>query len=353
MDCLKSKCYRDRLQRMLAGVELDFLRDKTILIAGASGMLGSCLSEALVLWGGCHKVIVLSRDQGAARHRFESVWDSACFASYQHDITSPLPDLGPVDYIVHAASNADPVALANDPAGTLLTNVVGTKNLLDYGRQHGSRRSLFVSSGEVYGQPDAARSDFTEDWCGPLDLSSPRSCYPEGKRAGEVLCQSYASLYGVDIAIVRPCHLFGPTMTRWDSRAVSEFLQNAAAGKDIIMKSAGLLERSHCYVPDAVKGLLWILGQGEHGAAYNIADRRYQMTIRAFAEQAAKAGGCQVCYEQPSDLEARGYSKTARAVLDASRLEALGWRPDGWGRSAIEETITICREIHQTAGRED
>lgn len=83
-------------------------------------------------------------------------------------------------------------------------------------------------------------------------------------------------------------------MSRSDSRAVAEFLWAAAEGRDIVLKSDGLKERSHCYVADAVQGLLAALEKGESGQAYNIADRRYQMTIRAFAEQAAEAGGCRV-----------------------------------------------------------
>ena len=201
---------------------------------------------------------------------------------------------------------------------------------------------MFVSSGEVYGQPDSEMSDFTEDYCGPLDLSSPRTCYPEGKRAAEVLCQSYISQCNADAVIVRPCHLFGPTARRNDSRAVSEFLWSAAEGRDIVLKSEGLLERSHCYVPDAARGILLALLAGECGAAYNIANRRYEMRIRYFAEKAAEAGGSRVIFDLPSELERRGYSRSARMVLDAGKLEKLGWTPSEV--PAIEETVQILRE---------
>lgn len=210
---------------------------------------------------------------------------------------------------------------------------------------HGMKRFLFVSSGEVYGQSNGAADAFTEDCCGPLDLSSPRSCYPEGKRAAEVLCQSYISQYGADAVIVRPCHLFGPTMTGRDSRAVSEFLWNAADGRDIVMKSAGLLERSQCYIVDAARAVLTVLVKGECGGVYNIADKRYQMRICDFAQQAARAGGCQVICKEPSELERAGYSKVSRAVLDASRLETLGWRPQV--KNGIPETVAILRESQQ------
>ena len=345
--------YRSSLKKSFAEIDLDFLQNKTVLITGASGMLGSCLVDALSVW--CRdqaapcRIVAVSRNLDAAAKRFAPVWKEDFFSFHAQDVCGEpdgLPDA--VDYIIHAASNADPVRMAKYPADTLLANVQGTKNLLNYGMVHGMKRFLFVSSGEAYGQPNANLDDFTEDYCGPLDLSSPRSCYPVGKRAAEVLCQSYISQYQADAVIVRPCHLFGPTMTRKDSRAVSEFLWSAVDGRDIVMKSAGLLERSHCYVLDAAAAILFVLKAGACGQAYNIADRHYQMRVRDFAERTAKAGGCEVLYEAPSELEQAGYSRVSRAVLDASRLEALGWRP-GAGE-AIEETVSILRELNFPRG---
>lgn len=347
MNLLDSRLYRSSLERMCMGADLDFLRGKTVLITGASGMLGSCLVDMLSIWNKRQvapcRIAALSRNLDAAKQRFGPMWAQEWFSFHAQDVCAPLSDLPEhVDYIIHAASNADPVNMAKHPVDIFMANVLGSKNLLDYGMAHRMRRFLFVSSGEVYGQPNDNMDDFTEKYCGPLDLSSPRSCYPEGKRAAEVLCQSYISQHGVDVVIVRPCHLFGPTMTAWDSRAVSEFLRKAATGEDIELKSPGLLERSHCYVLDAAAALLLILDRGICGQAYNIADRRYQMTIRKFAEHAAEAGQCNVVYIQPSQLEAKGYSRVSRMVIDDG-----GW--DYLGRQystpyAIEETIAILRD---------
>ena len=349
MNLLNSELYRSSLDRICAGIDLGFLQGRTVLVTGASGMLGSCLVDLLSVWNQTQaspcRITAMSRNRDAARQRFGPVWDETFFSFRAQDVCDKpdgLPDA--VDYIIHAASNADPVNMAKYPVDTLMANVLGTKNLLDYGLGHGMRRFLYVSSGEVYGQPDAGGADFTEAYCGALDLASMRSCYPEGKRAAEVLCQSYISQYGVDAVIARPCHLFGPTMTERDSRAASEFLRRAAAGKDIELKSAGLLERSHCYVLDAAAALLFILKTGECGQAYNIADRQYQMAVREFAERAAEAGQCSVVYTQPNRLEAKGYSRASRMVLDASKVEALGWKPGKREPGAIQETVDILRQ---------
>lgn len=347
MNLLDSGLYRSSLKRLSAGSRLDFLQEKTVLITGASGMLGSCLVDLLSVWNETQaapcRIAAASRNPEAARERFGPVWAEKWFSFHAQDICGSLAGLPEhADYIVHAASNADPVSMAKYPADTLLANVLGTKNLLDYGLAHGMKRFLFVSSGEVYGQPDASLEDFREDYCGPLDLSSPRTCYPEGKRAAEVLCRSYISQYGADAVVARPCHLFGPTMTGRDSRAASEFLRKAAAGEAIVLKSAGTLERSHCYVLDAVSALLLVLKDGVCGEAYNIADRRYQMTVREFAERAAAAGGRRVVYQCPTETERAGYSRAGRMVLSAEKLDRLGWRPETAG--AIPETVDILRQ---------
>ncbi len=346
MNLVASKTYA----AALGNIKIDQFQGKTVVVTGATGMIGSCLVDALMQHnrGGrpfC-EVVAVGRNAASAKNRFETYWEDPGFVFLEQDITKPVTDFpNHVDYIIHAASNADPVSFARAPVDTLLANVKGTDNLLRYGITHGMTRFLYVSSGEMYGQPNEHMDDFVEDYCGTVDYSSPRACYPAGKRAAEVLCQSYIGQYQADAVIVRPCHIFGPTMTQKDSRAVSEFLRNAVDGRDIVMKSAGLIERSHCYVLDAVQGILIALTCGECGVAYNIADKKYQMLIRDFAQRAAQVGGCRVIFENPSDLEVSGYSKVSRAVLSATRLTELGWAPCCSNGSAIAETISILKEL--------
>lgn len=348
MHLMDSRKYTCALEKVCC----DGMNGKTILITGATGMIGSCLIDALAVWNSkntepCH-IVALSRSEASAKKRFSYCWEEPWFRYIQQDVCS-APNNWPekVDYVIHAASNADPRSFAKAPVDTLLANVIGTENLLKHGTQHGMKRFLYVSSGEMYGQPDAQQHDFVEDYCGPVDHSVARACYPAGKRAAEVLCQSYISQYGADAVIVRPCHIFGPTMTGSDSRAVSEFLRNAARGENIGMKSAGLVERSHCYVVDAANAIFKVLLWGECGNAYNIADPVLQMTIRDFAKRAAEAGGSEVVFENPDDLELKGYSKVARAVLSSEKLQKLGWQGQEKAETAICQTVQILREINE------
>ena len=228
----------NRYFEALDSLKLNYLHNQTVLIAGSTGMIGSCLVDA-IMHANLHanlncRVFAFGRREQAARRRFYGWYDHPLFQFCAQDVNEPIEHFTEnIDFLIHAASNADPVRFATAPVETLLANVLGTKHLLELGRTHNMARFLFVSSGEMYGQPDGNPDGFVETYCGQIDHASPRSCYPAGKRAAEVLCQSYIAEYGVDAVIVRPCHIFGPTMTEHDSRALSQFFRNAVKGENI------------------------------------------------------------------------------------------------------------------------
>lgn len=306
----------------------DSLVDKRMLITGAGGLIGSTLVDYLMQWNRAGKAIelyVLGRDSRALEDRFQEYINKPFFHVLEGDVSTAELDVS-VDYIVHAASPAHPVAYSQMPVDVMKANILGTLNLLELAKTN-EARLLFLSSGEIYGISSDSDSAFRESDYGYIDITDPRSCYPEGKRAAETLCASYHAQYGVDTVVARLCHVYGPAITEKNSRADAQFLRKVLNHEDIMMKSPGTQVRSFCHVKDAARGLLYILARGVSGEAYNVANRNSVATVREFAETLATVGGVGICNECPPAEEARGYSRVQRAVLDASKLEALDWTP--------------------------
>jgi Nucleoside-diphosphate-sugar epimerases len=339
------KCDLDNVARIQ--VPWDSLKDKCVLVTGATGLIGSFLVDVLMERNRqfCQniKVICLCRNAGNAGQRFGGYLNEPLFEILEQDVCEPIASKADIDYIIHAASNANPIKYSTDPVGTMKANLIGTMNILEYSRLHDVKRVLFVSSGEVYGENRNDAESFNEDYCGYIDCNSPRACYPESKRAAEALCASYIKQYGMDTVIARPCHVYGPTMTGEDSRAIAQFLRNARDNEDIVLKSDGLMMRSLCYVADAVSGLIYTLLLGENGQAYNIANSGSNITIRHMAETIAKLFGLKITYSKPSDAEKAGFTKVTKAVLDAGKLQTLGWLPLVPPESGFERTVRMLR----------
>ena len=322
------------------------LKQRSVLVTGAAGMLGSCVTDMLIYLNEKQDLQIEIYAMGRTGRKLYERFGDYCGRHYFHvaesDLSREQKLKVPADYVIHAASNADPYMFANAPVDTLLANVIGVKNVLDLAGNHHAKRVLYVSSGEMYGQPDEAVADgFREDDCGAVNYGEARSCYPAGKRAAEALCQSYIQQYGLDVVIVRPCHCYGPTMTATDSRALSQFFRNVLNGEDIVLKSSGETVRSHCYAIDAAAAMLKVLVDGKCGEAYNIADAASVVSIREAAKLIAEAGGQALRFELPDETDRRGFSKVTRAVLIAEKLRAMGWSPLFDMQKGVVETLKI------------
>lgn len=301
------------------------LDGKTVMLSGATGMIGTCLTDLFMLRGGI-RLVALSRNEAAARQRLGRYWDSPWFHYSSCEVGGGIPESGPVDYVIHAASNTHPRQYSQDPIGTISANVLGTGNLLNYGVSHGAGRFCFLSSVEIYGENRGDVEKFRESDLGYLDCNTLRAGYPEGKRLGEALCNAYQEAHGLDFVIPRLSRVYGPTMLASDSKAISQFIKKAAAGEDIVLKSQGNQEYSYTFVTDAAAAVLWCLALGAPGEAYNVADERSDITLKELAGMLAGIAGTRVVFELPDETEQKGYSTATRALLDGTKLGELGWK---------------------------
>ena len=320
----------------------DNLSGCNILVTGGTGLIGSCLVDNLMMNPyKDYQVFAMGRNQKRANSLFNRFKDDPTFHLLLGDVTEPLHCDVPFHFIIHAASNGSPNFFINHPVEVMKSNLNGVSALIEYGLRHDMKRFLYVSTGEVYGVNDAMVLD--ENSYGYVDILNTRSCYPSSKRAAETLAMCYASEYGADVVVARPCHTYGPHFTESDNRVYAQFIRNVLNSQDIVMKSAGTQYRSWCYVEDCVNALLYILLKGKSGEAYNIADKSSVVTIRELAEMIAHIAGRKVVMQLPSDYEKKEFTPIKRAVFDTSKIEALGWSISGTMEDKLRETITVCK----------
>lgn len=325
----------------------DALEGATLLLSGATGMIGSFLIDTIMLrnrkYGlGCN-VFAITRNAEKAKDRF-SVWaDINLLHFVEADVNQiiPFPKGEACDYALHLASNTHPIAYATDPIGTITTNIIGTKNMLDLAVKASAKRFLFASSNEVYGENWGDQELFDESYCGFIDCNTLRAGYPESKRCGEALCQAYLKQRGLDFVTARLTRSFGPSLKSSDTKALSQFLKNALNGENIVLKSAGNQFYSYTYAADAVSGLLTVLLKGQSAQAYNVADTSCDIRLKDLANLIASQSGTNVIFELPDSVEAAGFSKATKARLDGRKLRKLGWQVYFPLPAAIDRTLTI------------
>jgi len=335
----------------IAGENLPWekLAGKNLLLTGATGLIGTLIIDVLMKKNRDEnlnvKIFAAGRNEKVAAERFSDYFGDKNFSFVKLDVNEPIKDDFKVDFIIHAASNSQNKLFASDPVNTIMANILGSYNLLEFGVKSKVERFVFVSSGDSYGKPLNEDDVFDENYCGYINPNTLRAGYPEAKRAGEALCQAYISKYNLDVVIARPCRIYGPTMRLDDSKAMSEFIMNGVRGEDIVLKSQGLPRFSYCYGADCVSGIFYCLLKGQCGEAYNVSDSSEILSLREIAEYVSSLAGKKVIFELPSELQAKGFLKVLKVVLSNDKLRALGWTPKDDTRSGVKKTVEILKSV--------
>jgi nucleoside-diphosphate-sugar epimerase len=321
------------------------LAGKTVLVTGANGFLPAYLVESFLLanqkYGLGLKVLGLVRNAERAKKRFGHHVERNDLSFVVQDVTKPLSTDEKIHVIIHAASQASPKYYGVDPVGTLAANTLGTANMLEAARRNQVERFLYFSTSEVYGR-DPGTVPTEEKSYGYLDPTDVRSCYAEGKRAGETMCVSWKHQYGVPSVIVRPFHTYGPGMDLSDGRVFADFVNDVVNGRDIVMMSDGLAQRAFCYLADATLGFLTVLLRGAAGEAYNIGNDRAEISIVELAELLVGLfpdKGLRVVRKAAAPNSGYLPSQVMRNCPDIAKAKALGWEPTTSLEEGFSRTI--------------
>jgi UDP-glucose 4-epimerase len=241
-----------------------------ILITGTSGLVGSAAAELLA--GEGHAVV--GYDRSLPR-------EPAPGCVYEQGDLCDFPRLFAVmqkhriDQAVHCGGLSHPYAGTDSPNQLVQTNIVGTTNVFEASRLLGVRKVVYLSSGAVYGNSDAATMKET-------DALYPTTVYAVTKLTGENLANVYASEYGMDMVSLRLSSVYGPRCFMPD--AVKDILEYAARGQDVAWDRGADQQLEFLYVKDAAYAVACALkAEGLTRRVFNIGSG-VNRTVREVAD---------------------------------------------------------------------
>ena len=311
------------------------MKNKSILVTGGAGFLGSNLCDRLVKEG--HEVMCLDNLYTRHKRNIAHLLSETNFEFIRHDICEPIRL--ECDEIYNLACPASPPHYQNNPVGTTKTCVLGSINMLGLAKRNGAK-ILQASTSEVYGDPEIHPQP--ESYRGSVNPIGIRACYDEGKRCAETLFFDYHRQHQVRIKVMRIFNTYGPNMDPADGRVVSNFIMQALRGDDITIYGDGTQSRSFCYVDDNLDGMVSLMNsRDEFLGPVNIGNP-YEFTIRELAEIIIEMTGAKselLFNDLPQDDPVR-----RQPVIQLAK-DNLGWEPRVELREGLKKTIKYFTEF--------
>lgn len=310
------------------------LRNKTILITGGAGFIGSNLAERLAAQ---NEVILYDTTFRQKPVEFTTLPSNPNVRLVEGNLLDDpeLPGLcRSADIVVHAAAVVGVSRVCNAARETLETNYVGTSRLLKMVEANPSlQRFLYFSTSEVFGVNSYRVDESSVTNVG--SISESRWSYAIAKLAGEHLVESYFRETRMPIVIVRPFNVFGPRRT--GDHALLQFILNALAGVPLNVHGDGSQIRSWCFIEDFCSALVAMLERDEAvGQDFNIGHPGNTVTILDLARKVVEIAGSKspvVCVDHPfPDI-------SIRVPCTSKAQKLLGYEPRFRLDEALELTI--------------
>jgi nucleoside-diphosphate-sugar epimerase len=315
------------------------LEGRTILLAGATGLIGGYLVKYLdylnrnVFTTPC---VVIGLHRKNLNNKF--LLDVSKKANFiQHDVSKPFFVPDQIDYIIHSASDCAPLTFTENPLEIISSQVDGVRNLLSLGMKKGIKSFLYISTVEVYGEAPETMDKIKEDYNGNVSTTSRRACYTESKRLSETICDIYWKKYGIPVKIVRPQALFGVGYEFGDERILPAFIERALKQGKVTLKDKGDDIRGFFYIADALIPILNLLLSDYNGDIFNIAGDEVT-TIKGVAEMIHEILHIETPVEIP-ELEKFLTDAPKRVVIDNTKAKE---------KLNLKQTISIKEGLERT-----
>lgn len=307
---------------------------QSVLVTGGAGFIGSHLCDKLINEG--YKVICLDNLLTGTRKNIEHLVGKSNFEFVEADVCSSISvsEYPSIEYIFHLASPASPVDYQNYPEETLLTNSMGTLNVLELAKKTGAK-FLLASTSEIYGDP--LEHPQKETYHGNVNTFGPRACYDESKRFGETSTYVYLHKHNIDARIVRIFNTYGPRMKKDDGRVVSNFINQSLTNESLNIDGDGSQTRSFCYVSDLVEGLYKAMfTEGTNAQIFNLGNPD-EYTVKELAEKIVQLTNSKSNIEYSENF--RKDDPMRRRPDIAKAKETLDWQPKVSLEEGLQKTI--------------
>ncbi|MBR3834621.1 MAG: NAD(P)-dependent oxidoreductase [Lachnospiraceae bacterium] len=324
-------------------------KNTSVLVTGATGLIGSALVDSLVCIGA--NVTICGRNEEKIKLIFKKEISENRIKYIVTNVSSGLPEIDDdFDFIFHAASPISGAEIKLNPVDTIEANLSGCRSCLEYLRKQqlkkGKKGRLIVfSSATVYGNHFSEDYIASEEKTNDTDtLDSDNAPYSESKRMIEVLSRAYYKQYEVDSVIVRIGYVYGYSKSM-PNTAFYEFIKKAINGEKITLNNSGMGRRDNIYVEDVVDGLMTVAVHGVSGEAYNISSGNDMGNFSAIDEIADVIAKCayELNINEHSSAEVKPMTEPRKPglILDNSKIKELGWCVKTELKEGIMSTIKL------------
>jgi nucleoside-diphosphate-sugar epimerase len=317
--------------------DMNYFKNKTILVTGATGLIGSNLVKRLMKTSEI-RVIANARNEQKLKELFSEYLNNPFFIIYAHDISIPFSFSEKIDLIYHAASPQENKIINNQPLDVIFPNIFGTKNCLDFilkqERELGIKcRMILFSSVTVYKNITNKEITVKESDTEITDkIENNSACYSQSKRMIEVIANGYFKQFGVDIVSARLSTVYGDSEFKTET-AFFDFIKLATAGENISINNPLIPKRDNIYIEDALNALLILAEKGEKGDVYNVSSNKELENYASICDIAESIVNITNQYRRKSNLNEikliipKTNSKNigSSLILDNTKLKSLGW----------------------------